>query len=105
MAKWYENIIAAHIAVTDQVSHSERIKDSDRYFVWQEDGANDLEANNGHGESIVTGSTDLFTKMEFDPWAEALGRELSRRNIAWNKTAVDYEEDTGFYHHSWDWEV
>ena len=44
---WQERIIAAHLAVTDQVSHGQRMKSS-RYFVWQEDGSNDLAAGNGH---------------------------------------------------------
>ena len=38
---WAQRIIAAHLAVTDAVSHGGRIQ-SDRYLVWQEDGANDL---------------------------------------------------------------
>ena len=40
---WSECIIAAHTAVTDQVSHGGRMK-SKRYFVWQEAGASDFEA-------------------------------------------------------------
>ena len=43
---WQETIIAAHTAVTDAVSHARRLQ-SDRYFVWQEDGSNDLAAGNG----------------------------------------------------------
>ena len=104
MRSWYERIIAAHVAVTDAVSHSERL-DSDRYFVWQEDGAGAVAANNGHSEKTVTGVTDLYTKKEFDPWAEQLGEELSKRQIAWSLVSVEYEPETGFYHHSWDWEV
>ena len=45
--EWHEKIIAVHLSVTDQVSHAEHMK-SDRYFVWQEDGANDLEADGLH---------------------------------------------------------
>lgn len=66
MTTWYERVIAAHRAVTDAVSHAVRLK-SDRYFVWQEDGSHDLPGDNGHGETAVTGTTDLFTKSEFDP--------------------------------------
>ena len=44
---WTDRIVAAHTAVTDQVSHLARMK-SDRYFVWQEDGANDLETDGRH---------------------------------------------------------
>lgn len=104
MKKWYERIIDAHVAVTTAVSHSERL-DSDRYFVWQEDGAGSVTANNSHVEDTVTGVTDFFTKKEFDPWAEALGKSFSSRGIAWSLVTVEYEPETGFYHYSWDWEV
>lgn len=101
---WYETIIAAHTAVTYAVSHTLRLK-SDRYFVWQEDGSNDLPADNSHAEGAVTGTTDLYTKMEFDPWADALGESLSAYGIAWELSSIQYEEDTGFYHYEWAWEV
>lgn len=101
---WYERIIAAHTAVTDSVSHSARLA-SDRYFVWQEDGINDLAGDNGHSETAVTGTTDLYTKTEFDPWADALGESLSSYGIAWTLDNIQYEEDTGFYHYEWLWEV
>lgn len=101
---WHERIVAAHLAVTDRVSHRKRLK-SERYFVWREDGANDLTANNSHAEKAVTGVTDLFTKQEFDPWADALGESLSSYGIAWRLVSVDYEDTTGLTHYSWDWEV
>ena len=101
---WQETIIAAHTAVTDAVSHARRLQ-SDRYFVWQEDGSNDLAANNAHAEGAVTGVTDLYTKLEFDPWKDAFEASLDRMEIAWYLNSVQFEEDTGFYHWSWDWEV
>lgn len=102
--KWYEKIIAVHRAVTDSVSHAEKMK-SNRYFVWQEDGANDLEADGLHAERAVTGSTDLFTKQEFDPWKEQFEHALETSCILWSYNSFQYEEDTGFYHHEWYWEV
>lgn len=103
--KWYERIIAAHTAVTDSVSHAQRLQ-SDRYFVWQEDGANDFLANGKHAEKAVTGTTDLYTKIEFDPWKEALEQSLdSDAHIWWAVNSVQFEEDTGFYHYEWAWEV
>lgn len=101
---WYDKIIAAHTAVTDAVSHFERLK-SDRYFVWQEDGAGDLESDNKHTESVVTGTTDLYTKQEFDPWEEAFEKSLDDYGIAWYLNSVQYEEDTGFIHYEWVWSV
>jgi len=102
--RWYEKIIAAHAAVTDQVSHLNRLK-SDRYFVWQEDGGHGLSADGKHVERAVTGFTDLFTTVEFDPWAEALGESLSGYGIAWSLRDVQFEEETGITHYTWDWEV
>lgn len=101
---WNETIIAAHRRVTDAVSHSERLQ-SDRYFVWQEDGENSLTADGYHDERAVTGTTDLFTKQEFDPWVDELGAAFDEFGIAWMLDYIQYEEDTGFYHYEWIWEV
>lgn len=102
--RWYEKIIAAHTAVTDQVSHLERME-STRYFVWQEDGRNDLAADGAHVERAVTGVTDLFTHEEFDPWAQLLEESLDRLEVAWELQDVQYEEDTGIIHYTWAWQV
>lgn len=101
---WYDKIIRAHVAVTNDVSHFERLN-SDRYFVWQEDGQTDLSAENQHAEKSVSGSTDLFTKLEFDPWKSAFERSLTRFGINWSLNSIQYEEDTGFIHYEWVWDV
>ena len=102
---WYECIIAAHTAVTDQVSHGGRLK-SKRYFVWQEDGSNDLEADGCHAESAVSGTTDLFTTQEFDPWRGELEKAFdASRCIAWALNSIQFEADRGIWHYEWRWEV
>lgn len=102
--KWYEKIVEAHRRVTNECSHNIKL-DSERYFVWQEDGANDLLAGNRHTEKSVTGTTDLFTKLEFDPWKELFERSMTKLGIAWYLNSVQYEEDTGFTHFEWVWNV
>ena len=103
--RWFEKIIAAHTSVTTSVSHYERMK-SERYFVWQEEGGrSDLTAESRHAETAVAGTTDLFTKTEFDTWAEEIEAAFSAKGIAWYKSSVQYEEDTGFIHHEWVWEA
>lgn len=102
--RWYERIRAAHKAVTDAFSHYKRMH-SERYFCWQEDGGNDLLADNRHAETVITGSTDLFTKIEFDPWFEEIQAAFDANGIAWEYEATQYEEETRFIHHSWTWEV
>lgn len=99
---WNEKIIQAHLAVTDCVSHQGRMK-SDRYFVWQEEKPKDLIADGRHCERKMRGTTDLFTKMEYDPWAEALEKSFDDAGVAWECISVQYEEDTGFTHYEWSW--
>lgn len=102
---WYEKVISLHTKVTNSVSHVRRLK-SDRYFVWQEYGANDFHAGDTHAEKAIAGTTDLFTKREFDPWKEAFETELDAApGVVWYYNSFEYEEDTGFYHHEWVWEV
>lgn len=103
--KWYERIIACHTAVTDAVSHCARMK-SDRYFVWQEDSRNDLVMGDRHAEKAVEGTTDLYTKQEFDPWADEFEAALDADGcIAWRLNSCQYEEETGFHHYEWVWQV
>ena len=102
---WYEKIIAAHVAVADQVSHGGRMK-SERYFVWQEDGAEDLNVDGIHGERAMTGSTDLFTKKEFDPWAAEFEAALNAcPEISWELNSIQFEQETGYWHYEWIWSV
>ena len=104
MKSWHERIVEAHLSVTQAVSHGQRIQ-SERYFVWMEDGTADLYADNAHVQRAVTGSTDLYTKTELDPWADELGKALSRNEIAWSLVGVEFEAEAGFWHYSWDWTV
>lgn len=101
---WQEKIIAAHTAVSDSVSHSKRLK-SERYFVWQEERENALKADDRHAERAMRGATNLYTKKEFDPWKEEFEAALDESGIAWYLNSIQYEEDTGFYHYEWVWEV
>ena len=54
---------------------------------------------------FVTGTTDLYTKLEFDPWKEAFEASLDEQEIWWYLNSVQYEEETGFIHYEWVWEV
>ena len=102
---WHEKIIKVHTAVTDQVSHGGRLK-SDRYFVWQEEGAADFIADNIHAEKAVSGSTDLFTKQEFDPWKDTFEASMDAApGLAWRLNSVQFEHDTGFWHYEWKWAI
>ena len=102
---WAEKIIAVHNSVASgYVSHAVRIR-ANHYFCWQEDDDHDFLAGNVHDEKAMSGYTDFFTKYEFDPWAGQLEAAFDAAGIAYQRTGVTYEPDTGFFHWSWDWEV
>lgn len=101
---WEKKIIDVHLAVTDNVSHYRRMN-SDRYFIWAEDGTNDLAGDDIHTERAMVGTTDLYTKMEFDPWADALEEAFEAAGIPYYRNSVQYEEETGYIHTEWVWEV
>lgn len=102
---WWKKIIAAHLRVTDQVSHGNRME-SERYFVWQEDGREDCILDGKHAEKAVTGSTDLFTKQEFDPWKDQMEEAFDNApDILWRLNSSQFEEETGFWHYEWIWTV
>lgn len=75
------------------------------YIVWTEDGGNDLKANNRHAEKITTGTLDLFVRYETDPLIQRIPAFLNNFPVAYSLVSVSYEEETGFLHYSWDWEV
>lgn len=103
---WQEKIIAVHTSVNDAVSHLRRMK-SDRYFVWAEDSRNDFEAGDKHAEKAIEGTTDLWTKQEFDPWVQQFEDALDAADvIAWYcNVENDYDEETGFHHYEWVWQI
>lgn len=75
------------------------------YIVWKEDGNNDLNSNNRHSEKIVTGTMDLFIRSETDPLIRKLPALMNDFPAAYSLISVEYEEETGLLHYSWDWEV
>ena len=101
---WFETVIAVHTAVTDAVSHGKCLN-SERYFVWQEERGDDFEADGRHAERAMSGTTDLFSKQEFDPWKDAFEAQLNASPLIWYLNSVQFEEDTGFWHWEWVWSV
>lgn len=101
---WIDRIKKAHLSVTSAVSHYEKMQ-SDRYFVWQEEAADAVCAESKHAVGRVRGTTDFYTKREGDPWKERLEKAFGRWGISWTLNSVQYEEDTGFIHFEYLWEV
>jgi hypothetical protein len=74
------------------------------YTVWHEYGEKPLMADNAAIETVHKIQIDRFTKIEFDPLADAITQLLKTNEIA-HEHLTDFEQDTGYIHHIWDCEV
>lgn len=103
--KCLDMIRDALLTVTPNVYHYEAFKKTDRYIVWAEDGAHGDYADNSMVTQVITGTVDLFTKMENDPYFDAVQDALNSIDIAWGLNSIQYEDSTGYTHYEWSWEV
>lgn len=75
------------------------------YGAWAEDGAHDLEADGGHAEQAMTGTVDYFTRDATGACKAVIETALENAGCAWYLNSVQYENDTGYVHWEWVWEV
>ena len=96
--------------VTENVYHYWRTNKRPPYLIWMEDGEeNSLPLDNRKAEQQLHGTVDYFTKVEFDSTIDAIQDALNSMtgysHKGWQLSAVQYEEDTGLIHYTWDWWV
>ena len=76
------------------------------YIVWAEDSEGDsIHADDGKTEQVIQGTIDYFTKTENDPAATQIQDKLTEKEISWRLNSVQYEQDTGYIHYEWVFEV
>lgn len=77
------------------------------YCIWEEESDAGILAGDNHtAEQAISGYIELFTKTEFDPYADAIQEALNAvEGCAWLYEGAVYEEDSNLIHHSWVWEV
>ena len=74
------------------------------YGVYAEDGENALEANNVHVESVLQGTVDYFTRDASDTPRTTIEAALNGV-CAWYLNSIQFEDDTGYIHYEWVFEV
>lgn len=75
-------------------------------LIWAESGEeNSFRSNNRKSEQNIIGTVDLFTKMEFDPLADAVQETLRDLGVTWSLQSVQYEDETALIHYEWNWGV
>lgn len=97
----------ALLSVTENVGHYEALNVSDKYIVWAED----MEADSVHSDNqkeiqAIQGTVDYFTKEDGDPNVERIQDALAgAEGVVYSMNSVQYEEETGYIHYEWMWEV
>ena len=81
-------------------------KKADKYIVWAEDSEGSSSYTDDRKENqSIQGTIDYFTKTEYDPIVQVIQDKLNSADISWRLNAILYEQDTGYIHHEWLWEV
>lgn len=75
------------------------------YIVYGEDSAADFVAGNHHAEQADQGTVDLYTKSDTSATVEKVVQALEDAALAWYRSSVQYEQETGLVHFEWVFEV
>lgn len=94
------------LTVTKNVYHYEALKKHDKYIVWAEDSeAGALSVDNKKSMQIIQGTIDYFTKQDGDKNIDLIQKALNNSEISFYLNSIQYEEETGYIHYEWVWEV
>lgn len=87
------------------VFHYFRPQGMTAFLVWQEDGEDaSFSADNLKGEQSIHGTTDYFTKIEYDPVIDTIQSiHQSLFGANWSISSVQYEDETKLIHYEWQW--
>lgn len=92
--------------VSDNVSHYEAFKKTDKYIVWAEDSeGSSVEGDDQKTNQSIQGTIDYFTKEDMDPKVDEIQKALVDACISFYLNSVQYEEETGYTHFEWVFEV
>lgn len=96
----------ALLTVSKNVGHYEAFKKDDAYIVWAEDmEGGRVSGDNRKIEQSIQGTVDYFTKTESDTTVDAIQKALNDARIAFYLGSIQYEDETGYIHYEWVWEV
>ena len=101
-----DDVKTALLTIGVPVSHYEAHEQMDKYLVWAEDGqAASVWADDRMQEQAIQGTIDYFTKTENDPNVRKIQDALNDASISLRLNSVQHEDETGYIHHEWVFEV
>lgn len=94
------------LTITDKVYHYEAMDSPDQYIVWAEEmEGSSVEGDDRKINQSIQGTIDYFTKSDWDENVEKIQKALKENCISFYLNSVQIEEDTGYQHYEWVWEV
>ncbi len=101
-----DDVRTALLTVTKNVGRYEAFKKTDKYIVWAEDTQADAVWADGEMvQQAIQGTIDYFTKTENDPDVRQIQTALNEFEISWRLNSIQYEDETGYIHYEWVFEV
>lgn len=96
----------ALLEVIPDVFHYSAWAKPDKYIVWAEDSeAGSNNADDEKEDQVIQGTIDYFTKTEFDNTVVLIQQKLNSIDVAWQLSSIQHEEDTGYIHYEWVYEL
>lgn len=90
-------------AVQNAFHYWRPVKDAP-WLIWAEEGGSEFAAGNQVAEQAIHGSTDYFTKDEFDPAIDGIqDAQNALPGFMWSLNSVQYEDETELIHYEWRW--
>lgn len=94
------------LKVSDNVGHYEAVKKTDQYIVWAEDSeGSSVEGDDQKANQSIQGTIDYFTKKDMDEKVDEIQAALTNACISFYLNSVQYEDETGYIHYEWVFEV
>ena len=94
------------LTVTDSVFHYEAMDKPDQYIVYAEDReGSSVEGDDQKINQSIQGTIDYFTKKDWDENVNKIQGVLKDNCISFYLNSVQFEEETGYQHYEWVWEV
>lgn len=96
----------ALLEVSENVSHYEAVKKTDKYIVWAEEReGSSVEGDDRKLNQSIQGTIDYFTREDMDPAVDRIQKELKAAGISFYLNSVQYEDETRYIHYEWVFEV
>lgn len=73
------------------------------YGTWGEDTGNEFKVGNVVAEQVMNGFLDFFTRDDSGMPQYDIQNAMTEAGVVWHLDAVQYENDTGYIHYTWEY--